>query len=119
MRNRRAEDPERARKEARDQYKKNGRKHNLKWKFGITPEQLDALLVRQTGRCYLCEDPLTGVIHIDHARSCCPGNRSCGQCIRGLTHQKCNQGIGQFNDDPDLMRKVADALEAAQAQLNK
>lgn len=113
MRERRAADPEGTRAKAREQYRKNGRKHNLKWKFGITPDRFAQMIVAQTGRCYLCEDPMTGVIHIDHNRTCCPADRSCGSCIRGLACQLCNQGIGQFRDDPDRMRKVAANLEAA------
>jgi hypothetical protein len=118
MRQRRAADPEKARREAREQYRKNGRKHNLKWKFGITPEEFDAMLIGQGGRCYLCGEPMGGTIHIDHDRSCCSGNQSCGKCIRGLADQKCNQGIGQFGDDPYRLRRAADALEKAQKRMS-
>ena len=118
MRERRLADPERARQEAREQYKRNGRKHNLKWKFGITPEQRDAMFTAQDGCCYLCGEPLDGrTVHIDHDRSCCRGDRSCGSCIRGLACQLCNQGIGQFADDPERMRRVADNLEMANRRL--
>jgi hypothetical protein len=119
LREQRAADPETARRKAREQYQANGRKHNLKWKFGITPGQLDALLISQSGRCYLCEEPMNGTIHIDHNRACCAGNRSCGKCIRGLAHQKCNQGIGQFGDDPERLRKVADNLEEAMRKISE
>ena len=91
----------------------NGRRYWLKHKFGLTVGQWDDMLIGQSGRCYLCEEPMLGVIHIDHDRSCCPGKRSCGLCIRGLADQLCNQGIGQFGDDPVKMRKVASNLEAA------
>lgn len=90
-----------------------GRKYNLKSKFGLTLGQWEAMLIEQSGRCYLCEEPLTGVIHVDHDRSCCPDEKSCGSCVRGLADQLCNQGIGQFRDDPERMRRVADNLEAA------
>lgn len=118
MLQRRLADPERARREAREQYKRNGRKHNLKWKFGISPQQLAEMRTVQHDCCYLCEGPLEqGKIHIDHDRSCCPDNRSCGKCVRGIACQLCNQGIGQFRDDPDRMRRVADNLERANARL--
>ena len=54
---------------------------------------------------------------VDHDHSCCPGSKTCGKCLRGLACQKCNQGIGQFGDDPDRMRRVADNLEAANCRL--
>jgi len=115
---RRVADPEKARRESREQYKRNGRKHNLKWKFGITPEQLADMRAAQADCCYLCNEPLQkGRIHIDHDRSCCRGDRSCGTCIRGLACQLCNQGIGQFGDDPERMRRVADNLEMATRRL--
>jgi hypothetical protein len=31
----------------------------------------------------------------------------------------CNQGIGQFNDDPDRMRRVAAALEVAKRRMEE
>lgn len=117
MRARRAADPETARLKAREQYRKNGRKHNLKYQFRITPEQYAQMIISQEGCCYLCEEQMTGVIHIDHDRSCCPDKRSCGQCVRGLACQLCNQGIGQFRDDPVRLRRVADNLEKAMLRL--
>lgn len=118
MLQRRLVDPERARREGREQYKRNGRKHNLRWKFGISPGQLAAIRSRQNGCCYLCEESLEQRnVHIDHDRSCCPGDRSCGLCIRGVACQLCNQGIGQFGDDPARMRRVADNLERANAKV--
>lgn len=120
MHQRRLSDPERARREAREQYKRNGRKHSLKWKFGISPEQLAEIRAGQGDCCYLCNEPLeSNRTHIDHDRSCCSGDRSCGNCVRGIACQLCNQGIGQFRDDPDRMRRVADNLEKANARLRQ
>jgi hypothetical protein len=92
-------------------------RYHLKSKYGITPEQRDELIAAQGGCCYLCDDPLVeGAIHVDHDHACCPAkSRSCGNCIRGLACQKCNQGIGQFGDDPERMRRAADRLEKANA----
>jgi hypothetical protein len=122
QRARRAADPEAARAKARGYNQKNGRRYHIKSKFGITLDDWDRLLVGQSGRCYLCEKPLGAGrtdIHIDHDHACCPGRKSCGKCIRGLACQKCNQGVGQFGDDPQLMRKVADNLEAANRRLRE
>lgn len=81
------------------------------------------MLAEQGNCCYLCGEQLEDAyglpVHIDHDRSCCPTDKSCGKCIRGITHQKCNQGIGQFNDDPNLMHRVANALAAAQERIRR
>lgn len=118
-RHRRATDPQYAERQ-RELNRLHGRRYQFKSKFGITLDDWDRMLVAQTGRCYLCERPLGGErtsIHVDHDHACCPGKKSCGKCIRGLACQKCNQGIGQFDDDPQLMLMVAVNLEAANRRL--
>lgn len=117
----RATDPEYV-KRNRENQRRHGRRYQIKSKFGITLEDWDRILVEQSGRCYLCSRPLQGGrtdIHIDHDHDCCPGRKTCGKCIRGLACQKCNQGVGQFDDDPQLMRTVADNLEAANQRLRE
>lgn len=96
---------------ARNNYKQNGRKHNLKYKFSLTPERLAQMRADQNNRCYLCEDPLPSRSDIDHDHACCPGPRSCGRCVRGIACGPCNRGIAKFRDDPERMRRVADNLE--------
>src|ERR1035438_5681784 len=97
---------------------------DLKYMYGITPEQWQAMFDAQGGCCYLCGEPLDlelkgrGVgISTDHDHSCGRGRRSCGTCIRGLACMPCNAGIGNFGDDPGRMRRVADNLEMANRRL--
>lgn len=47
---------------------------------------------------------------VDHDHACCPGGRSCGQCVRGILCRKCNVAIGYLNDDPALAQALADYL---------
>lgn len=90
----------------------------LKSRFGITADQWNTMLIEQDGCCYLCADPLDPKhIHVDHSHACCPGDRSCGVCVRGLACRWCNQGVGQFRDDPDRMMRAAIALEVAEAKI--
>jgi hypothetical protein len=117
MRRRRQEDPDRFRT---TQSKESQRRAWLKHRHGITSDQWDALFVEQAGRCYLCGDPMTvQSAHLDHDHSCCSGKRACGACLRGLACPLCNQGIGQFGDDPERMRVVATNLEQANQKLRE
>ncbi len=119
MRDMRANDPNGAWVEKeRERNRLHGRRYQLKSKYGITLERWQEIYESQAGRCYLCEKPLeTQRIDLDHDHLCCPGIKSCGRCLRGLAHQRCNQGIGQFDDDPAMLRRVADNLEAANRRL--
>lgn len=76
----------------------------------------------QGGDCYLCGRDLSDLpeaeIHIDHDHRCCPPSRSCRNCRRGLACKDCNSAIGFANDSPDQLRRMADALEAAQRRVN-
>lgn len=102
----------------RQRNRTHGRRYHLKSKFGLSLAQWDMLLIEQAGRCYLCQDPLSpDHVHIDHEHACCPGKKSCGRCIRGLACRWCNQGVGQFRDDPERMRRAANALQEAQMKI--
>lgn len=82
--------------------------------FGITLSQYEERLAEQGGVCAICsgDDPRKGSrFHIDHDRSCCPGNTSCGQCIRALLCMHCNVGLGHFRDDTDLLDKAVAYLK--------
>lgn len=68
----------------------------------------------QAGRCYLCDKSVViEEMHMDHDHRCCPKNKSCRRCRRGLACKLCNVLIGDAGDDPALLRKIADRLEAA------
>lgn len=78
-------------------------------RYGITQERYDQMLERQGGVCCICGgvNPSGRRLHIDHDHSCCPGTKpGCGQCVRGLLCSRCNTGLGQFLDSPELMVKA-------------
>lgn len=83
-------------------------------KYGITSAQYNKMLADQGGRCAVCGSlgcQSGKKLAVDHDHGCCPGKKSCGQCIRKLLCQKCNQALGLFGDDPDLLRKAAGYIE--------
>lgn len=72
----------------------------------------------QDGLCYLCGSPLPAdrsKMAMDHDHRHCKAHQSCSICRRGLAHIGCNTAIGIFGDDPEVIRRVADNLERAQA----
>jgi hypothetical protein len=93
------------------------RSSRLKNKFGIDLTQYLQMLYMQNGVCAICldyESTKHGTrlreLAVDHDRSCCPGERSCGSCIRGLLCQACNTSIGKFKDDPEILQRAINYL---------
>ena len=58
------------------------------------------ILDRQDGRCAICREPAAGDLALaedhDHATG----------AIRGLLCSRCNNGLGSFRDDPELLRSA-------------
>lgn len=86
-------------------------KHRLHY-YGITAAQYDAMLERQGGGCAICGEQCTSGrrLAIDHDHTCCPGDKTCGKCVRGLLCGPCNQGIGKLKDSPRLLIAAASYL---------
>jgi hypothetical protein len=76
---------------------------------GLTLDSYNALLQKQGGVCAICKQaPGKKRMAIDHDHKCCPGDRSCGFCVRGLLHDVCNRALGMFQDD---VKRLAAAIE--------
>lgn len=89
------------------------KRSRIKNKFGLSLEEYEQMFVLQNGVCAICSNPETMIrkgktvsLSVDHDRSCCSGDRSCGQCIRGLLCYACNTGISRFNDDVKKLEKA-------------
>jgi len=91
------------------------RSRHLKYKFGMTGDDYDQMLAAQGGVCKVCRTDVPGgrgaKFHIDHDRACCPGHKSCGECIRGLLCSSCNVILGLAKDDPERLRGLVDYIE--------
>lgn len=77
---------------------------NRKWKYGVTQEHWDALLLAQSGRCWLCDEPMLSVPFIDHDHET--------DEVRGLAHGPCNTAFGMLRESSKRLRALADKAEA-------
>lgn len=100
----------------KEKQRETQRRRNIK-KHGITSEQYDVIFNQQLGLCAICEGKpdgsgtIHGVLNIDHDHLCCPGDYSCGNCIRGLLCNKCNTALGLLKDSISTMYKVIEYLD--------
>jgi hypothetical protein len=77
--------------------------YERKKRYGITPEQYEALRSRANGACEVCGSN-SGQMDIDH-------DHKTGK-VRGILCSWCNRALGMAKDDPAILRKMADYLEA-------
>jgi hypothetical protein len=78
----------------------------LKDKYGISLLDRENILVQQNGCCAICkirEANLTKSLAVDHCHKTLK--------VRGLLCDKCNVGIGYFNDNVELLEKAKLYLE--------
>ena len=92
---RRAEHRSRARKNPRNPNPLGrSRKMRAVWKYGISLEQLDALIERAGGQCEICSTPIDfdedGCVDHDHATG----------AVRGILCRRCNYALGWLDDQP-------------------
>jgi len=81
-------------------------------KLGLPPDWLE----KQGGKCGICgatEPGGKGAWQIDHDHTCCSGRPrggtdviGCAQCVRGILCFRCNVGLGNFRDNPTLLRRA-------------
>lgn len=71
--------------------------------YGLTPDEVDAMVEAQGGVCAICQQ--LGAVHVDH-------DHRTGS-IRGVLCFRCNAALGQLRDDVDVLRRSALYLTAA------
>ena len=89
----------------RPERKRSDRDAHLRRKYGIGIDDYDRMFVEQEGRCAICGEPGPdqGSLHVDH-------DHASGQ-VRGLLCVSCNNALGAFREDYDILRAAADYLD--------
>lgn len=113
----RDENPEKAKAHAKASREKNREKHSkdqrrrysafksfvrsLRYKYNLTIEQWDEMMLNQGGMCAICDQDTTLVIDHDHTTG----------KVRQLLCNGCNIALGSLKDSPDLATKAAEYLK--------
>jgi Recombination endonuclease VII len=93
----------------RKEHPGNYRKYILKYLYGISYEEYQDMLQSQNGKCAICGTTNPGktgggsAFHVDHSKIT--------KKVRALLCTRCNQGIGFFLENPDVLREAANYLE--------
>lgn len=94
----RAENPERANSRSRAWRKKNPEKTKsaeLRFRYGITLDDYNAMAVAQRGACAICAKVSSRRLHVDH-------DHLTGS-VRGLLCRPCNHMLGLSRDNADVL----------------
>lgn len=117
-----ASNPDRARKTSRDWYaanKERVRESVRSRKYGIAPEEIAEMRVRQGGRCAACglhegelpptHDRAPKTLDVDH-------DHVTG-AVRGLLCHGCNLALGNAGESPERLRLLADYIERTRCRI--
>ncbi len=83
--------------------------YGYKKKYGITFDEYEEMLLQQGGVCAICEKPETIYLREKLARMAVDHDHKTG-AVRGLLCRQCNNGLGCFKDDTDIISKAIDYL---------
>lgn len=92
------------------------RNSHLMRRFGIALVEYEAMLLSQDGGCAACgktEEVNGRMLAVDHDHACCPGNITCGKCLRGLLCNPCNLVLGMTRDDVGKLGSLITYLRKA------
>jgi hypothetical protein len=86
---------------ARPERKRKQRDLYYRRTFGVSAARFDEILASQGGGCAICgvTPDRAASLHLDHCHE--------RNLIRGILCVSCNQGLGQFRDDPGLLARAA------------
>lgn len=87
------------------------RGYEYKKKYKITLEIYNNKLNEQDGVCAICGGTWMRPLVVDHDHKCCPGENTCGKCLRSLLCGPCNSGLGSFRESISNLHSAIEYLE--------
>lgn len=76
----------------------------IKWKYGLDEQAWLLMYESQKGKCAICyQRPKSRNLCVDHCHT--------SGKIRGLLCANCNHGLGNFKDNPKILRRAANYLK--------
>lgn len=92
----------------------------LRRQYAMTIDDYYSMLKSQGGVCAICgsTEPVGrgNWFAVDHDRSCCPTDRTCGKCVRALLCSHCNLFIGNAKENPEILRAAIRYIETWRAR---
>lgn len=87
-----------------ERHRRTQRRAHLRRLYGMTPEQYEARVVEQGGKCKICgtDDPGRDVWSVDHCHKT--------KTVRGLLCNNCNRALGLFGDDIEALKAAVEYL---------
>lgn len=82
------------------------RNKGIEKRYGLTAEAWNAMFERQGHSCAIChvETPNGRSWMVDHDHACCPGQKTCGKCVRAILCHPCNITVGYLERHPDIQK---------------
>jgi hypothetical protein len=84
----------------------SARRYHLLTKYGIDVHEVDELIRDQRGLCAICLERAPTQVDHDHTTG----------HVRGILCGGCNAGLGQFREDPEIIRRAIDYLNRHRAR---
>lgn len=91
------------------------RKNRLKRRYGLSPKQVEEILIRQEYKCAVCgvllHSPFDANPAGESTKPVIDHDHRDGH-VRGALCSACNTGLGQFEDDPQIVKAAYYYLKA-------
>lgn len=84
--------------------------------YGITNDRYIEMFESQLGLCAICGESQQGVTKDGEARFLCVDHCHSSGKVRELLCARCNAGLGQFKDNPELLMNASKYLLKHQTQ---